>query len=265
MAGISGLFFYIQLMCLVVIAWQVRSDFPLVISANRDEFFERPSQELHHWPSGFYGGKDLRSGGTWLGFHPNGRWALLTNYRDFNSKKIARISRGKLVQSWLEANLEPEEYLQEIQQYQDQYDGFNLLVSDGKSLWYLSNYFEKIQKIEPGIHAVSNGLLNEPWPKTELAKAQLSTILKGEFDLNNVLHALKSTNTYPLDQLPSTGVPIDMEVGLSAQLVRIGESYGTVSATAVIQDASGLVQMKERSYQVKYRDYKDKSVSFTLI
>lgn len=252
-------------MCLVAIAWQVRSDFPLVISANRDEFFERPTQGIHQWKSGFYGGKDLRSGGTWLGFHPNGRWALLTNYRDFNSKKIARISRGKLVQSWLEASLEPEAYLLEIQKYQDQYDGFNLLVSDGKSLWYLSNYSDKIQELEPGIHGVSNGLLNEPWPKTELAKSQLKDIIDGEIDLNKVLHTLKSTETQALEKLPSTGVPIDMEIGLSAQMVRIGESYGTVSAMAVIQEASGLIQMKERSYQVKYRDYKDKSVSFTLI
>ncbi len=252
-------------MCLVAIAWQVHEDYPLIISANRDEFFERPTQRIHQWESGFYGGKDLRSGGTWLGLHPNGRWALLTNYRDFNSPKVARISRGKLVQSWLEANLEPKQYLLEIQKYQDQYDGFNLLVSDGKSLWYLSNYAEEIQEIEPGIHGLSNGLINEPWPKTELAKEQLEAIMKGELNQNKVLHTLKSTKTYELEKLPSTGVPIDMEIGLSAQLVRIGETYGTVSAIAVLQESSGLVRMKERTYQIKYRDFKDTSLSFNLI
>jgi uncharacterized protein with NRDE domain len=251
-------------MCLVAIAWQVNPDFPLVISANRDEFFERPTQGLHRWKSGFYGGKDLRSGGTWLGIHPNGRWALLTNYRDFNSNKVARISRGKLVQSWLEANLEPEEYLAEIQKYQDQYDGFNLLVSDGITLWYLSNYASDIQKLKAGIYGISNGLLNGPWPKTQLAIDQLSEIMKGEPEENSLIHILKSTQTYPLEGLPKTGVPINMEIGLSAQLVRIGESYGTVSAMAVILDASGLVRMKERQYELNYRNYTDKSVSFSL-
>jgi uncharacterized protein with NRDE domain len=252
-------------MCLVAIAWKVHPDFPLVISANRDEFFERPSQNLHQWDSKIYAGKDLRSGGTWLGFHPNGRWALLTNYRDFNSQKVARISRGKLVQSWLEANLEPEEYLIEIQVNQAEYDGFNLLVSDGQSLWYLSNYAEKIQKLSPGIYGLSNGLLNEPWPKTELAIVQLTKIMKGEPDENSLLNSLKSTQTYDLEILPKTGVPIDMEIGLSAQLVRIGESYGTVSSTAIVQEASGLVRIKERTYQIKYRDYEDTSLSFMLI
>ncbi|WP_075350239.1 NRDE family protein [Algoriphagus marinus] len=251
-------------MCLAAISWQVNPNFPLVISANRDEFFERPTQGLHRWESGFFGGKDLRSGGTWLGFHPNGRWALLTNFRDFNSRKVAKISRGKLVQDWLETNLEAENYLQEIQKNQEQYEGFNLLVSDGQSLWYLSNYSPKIQKLSPGIYGLSNGLLNESWPKTELAINQLKDIMKGEPDENSLLSSLKSTQTYDFENLPKTGVPIDMEIGLSAQLVRIGESYGTVSALAVVQEASGLVRMKERQFQFNYREYQDTSVSFPL-
>lgn len=252
-------------MCLVAFAWQVHPEYPLLISANRDEFFERPSEKLHRWPSGFYGGKDLRSNGTWLGFHPNGRWALLTNYRDFTSKKIARISRGKLVQSWLEAQLDPKAYLLEIQKHQEQYDGFNLLVSDGKSLWYLSNYSSDILEVPPGIHGLSNGLLNESWPKTDLAIAQLQEILQDQPTENRLLHSLKSLETYELKILPKTGVPEAMEIGLSAQLVRIGETYGTVSALAVVQNSSGLVRMKERTFQLNHRDYQDTSVSFNLI
>jgi uncharacterized protein with NRDE domain len=82
---------------------------------------------------------------------------------------------------------------------------------------------------------------------------------------NKLLHILKSTETYELERLPSTGVPIDMEIALSTQFVRIGESYGTVSAIAVVQEASGLVRMKERTYQIKYGDYLDTALSFTLI
>jgi uncharacterized protein with NRDE domain len=252
-------------MCLVAIAWKEYPDFPLVISANRDEFFERPSQNLHQWDSKIYAGKDLQSGGTWLGFHPNGRWALLTNYRDSSSSIKPTISRGKLVQNWLEGQVTPNQYLEEIVKSQEKYEGFNLLVSDGKTLWYLSNYGNGIEEIKPGIHAISNGLLNDLWPKTELAKVQLAALMKTEPNENKLLHILKSTETYELGKLPKTGVSSDMEIGLSAQLIRIGETYGTVSATAVVQEASGLIRIKERTYQIKYRDYKDTSLSFMLI
>ncbi len=251
-------------MCLVAIAWQVHPTYPLLISANRDEFFDRPTQGLHQWESGFYAGKDLRSGGTWLGFHPNGRWALLTNYRDFISQRIAEISRGKLVQDWLESTNPPLKYLRKIEDSQDKYDGFNLLLSDGKGLWYFSNYGNGVQEIPPGIHGVSNGLLNDPWPKTELAKAQLESVIQGNPDEEQLLQILKSTNTYTAEALPKTGATIEMEIGLSAQLVRLENHYGTVSATAILQDHKGNVRMKERTFEVDYRKFADRSVSFQI-
>ncbi|UZD21116.1 NRDE family protein [Algoriphagus halophytocola] len=251
-------------MCLVAFSWKTHPDYPLVISANRDEFFSRQSQPLHLWESGFYGGKDLLSGGTWMGYHPNGRWSLLTNYRDFNKPINAKISRGKLVQSWLEGHISPAEYLSSIQENQEQYDGFNLLVSDGERLFYLSNYAPDILEVPPGIYGLSNGLLNEPWPKSELAKSQLEEVMKAEPGTSDLLHILKSTQTYPEEELPDTGVPIEMEKALSAQLIRMGGNYGTVSASAVVQHTSGLVQMKQRSFQWKAELYADVEVQFQL-
>ena len=92
-------------MCLVAFSWKVLPEFPLLISANRDEFFDRPTAPLHQWESGIYAGKDLRSGGTWMGFHPGGKWAFLTNYRDFTHPKSGKISRGKLVVDFLESTV----------------------------------------------------------------------------------------------------------------------------------------------------------------
>jgi uncharacterized protein with NRDE domain len=251
-------------MCLVAIAWKVHPDFPLVISANRDEFFERPTQNLHQWESGIYAGKDLRSGGTWMGFHPNGRWALLTNYRDFSSILKPTISRGKLVQNWLENQITPEEYLTEIEKTLENYDGFNLLVSDGKSLWYLSNYGKGVEEIRSGIHGISNGLLNDPWPKTELAKGQMKKILEGIPTENKLLDILKSTETYSLEDLPKTGVLPEMEIGLSAQLIRLNDTYGTVSATAVIQNSGGLVRMKERKFEKDFHKFSEQEYLFQI-
>lgn len=251
-------------MCLVAFSWKSHPEFPVIISANRDEFFERPSQAMHRWDSGFYGGKDLRSGGTWMGFHPNGRWSLLTNYRDFNNPRNAKISRGKLVQAWLESYISPEEYLRGIQKYQDKYDWFNLLVSDGKRLSYLSNYSPEIQEVQPGIHGLSNALLDEPWPKVELAKSQLKQLTKSVFSTTDLLNILKSKETYPQEKLPNTGVPIEVETSLSAQLIRMPGNYGTVSAAAVVQHTSGLVQLKQRSFQWKPEHYTDLDFQFQL-
>lgn len=251
-------------MCLVAFAWHVHPAYPVLISANRDEFFDRPTQGLHQWQSGFYGGKDLRSGGTWLGFHTNGRWALLTNYRDLFSQRKAKISRGKLVQEWLESSHSPQDYLGEIEESREKYDGFNLLVSDGNRLWYFSNYGNGIQEIPPGIHGISNGLLNDPWPKTELAKTQLQTVLDSKPTSDGLLQILKSTKNYPLDELPNTGATPEMEIGLSAQFVRLGNHYGTVSSTTVIQDYSGKVMMKERKFEANFHKFSDQEYTFQI-
>ncbi|MDI1323735.1 MAG: NRDE family protein [Algoriphagus sp.] len=251
-------------MCLVAISWQNHPEFPLIISANRDEFFERPTAAMHLWESGFYGGKDLRSGGTWLGFHPNGRWSLLTNYRDFTQSRKAEISRGKLVQDFVEGQSNPEEYLRKIQSEMDRYDGFNLLVSDGNKLFYLSNFGEKIEEIHPGIHGLSNGLINDPWPKIELAKTQLAQILQADISEGKLLEILKSTEKHPLESLPKTGVSSEMEIGLSSQLIRLGENYGTVSSTAVLQHKSGLTHLKERTFQWDFTKFEDLDFTFQI-
>jgi len=251
-------------MCLVVISWQNHPEYPLIISANRDEFFERPTAAMHRWESGFYGGKDLRSGGTWLGFHPNGRWSLLTNYRDFTQTRKSEISRGELVRNFIEGQSDPEEYLRKIQSEMDRYDGFNLLVSDGDRLFYLSNFGEKIEEIAPGIHGLSNGLINDPWPKIELAKTQLIQILQSEISEGKLIEILKSTEKCPIESLPKTGVPLEIEIGLSAQMIRLGENYGTVSSTSVLQHKSGLTRIKERTFQWDFSLFEDREFTFDL-
>ncbi|SEF73840.1 NRDE family protein [Algoriphagus boritolerans] len=235
-------------MCLVVFSWKDHPTYPLILSANRDEFFDRPTQVIHRWESGIIAGKDLRGGGTWMGFHPEGKWALLTNYRDFTRPQRAEISRGKLVQNFLEKEEDPVNYLERIFLIKDKYEGFNLLVSDGERLFYFSNYKNEIQEIQPGIHGLSNGLINDPWPKVELAKKQLSETISGEIEEDRLLTILKSQATHPLENLPKTGASETMEIGLSAQLIRLPPNYGTVSATAVIRDQRGKTAITERTF-----------------
>lgn len=249
-------------MCLVAFSWKNHDEFPLLISANRDEFFARPSAPLHQWESGIFAGKDLQAGGTWMGFHPDGKWALLTNYRDFSRTHPGETSRGKLVQNFLEGDLDPEVYLEAVYRERDRYDGFNLLVSDGQRLFYLSNYGAGVQEVAPGIHGLSNGLIDDPWPKAVLAKEQLADLEVSAVSGENLLNILKSPETYPPESLPETGVPTQMEVSLSAQLIRFPPNYGTVSATAVIQDRTGNTQITERTFQWDYSYFSDQKVRF---
>ena len=249
-------------MCLVAFSWKYHSEYPLIISANRDEFFDRPTQSLHQWDSGMIAGKDLRGGGTWMGFHPDGKWALLTNYRDFNRPQRGEISRGKLVQDFLENEVNPEEYLEEVFKNKDRYEGFNLLVSEGEKLFFLSNYMEDIIEVQPGIHGLSNGLINEPWPKVELAKAQLGKVISEDIATEKLLDILKSTETHPIENLPKTGAPESMEIGLSAQLIRLPPNYGTVSASAVLRNRKGKTTVTERTFGWDHSVFSDQKISF---
>jgi uncharacterized protein with NRDE domain len=249
-------------MCLVALSWKSHPDYPLIISANRDEFFDRPTSPLHQWETGIYAGKDLKGGGTWMGFHPTGKWALITNFRDFSRKTQGVISRGKLVSDFLEQEISPQSYLDRIEQGKHQYDGFNLLVSDGDRLFYLSNYGEGPKEIQPGIHGLSNGMINEPWPKTDLAKTQIESLSPQNISTETLLQILKSTQTFPLETLPKTGVEPEMEVQLSAQLIRMIPNYGTVSASSVLRNSKGFTHFHERSFDWDYRNYKDSLFSF---
>ena len=249
-------------MCLVAFSWKNHDEFPLIISANRDEFFDRPTQALHQWENGLVAGKDLRGGGTWMGFGPDGKWSLLTNYRDFSQSRKAEISRGKLVQNFLEGSLSPEAYLETVFKEKDKYEGFNLLVSDGTKLYYLSNYDTIIQEVRPGIHGLSNGLINDPWPKVNLAKNQLAEILASGISHENLLQILKSTETHPLEILPNTGVSEQIEIGLSPQLIRLNPNYGTLSSAAVTQNWQGKTQITERTFQWDFSIFSDQSIHF---
>jgi uncharacterized protein with NRDE domain len=256
---VQPLFFTFKVMCLVALAWKVHPDFPLLISANRDEFFHRPTLPIHLWEEGFYAGKDLQGGGTWMGFHPDGKWALLTNYRDFTQKREAKISRGKLITDFLANSISPENYLDEVWEKHTEFDGFNLLVSDGDELFYLSNYGKEPLKIQPGIHGLSNGLLNDPWPKTVLAKRQLEEVLSAP---DQLLSILKSEEKYQEELLPKTGASLEMEIDLSAQLIRMPPSYGTVSTSAVIRGKSGKTLIRERSFAWDHSIFEDNEVQF---
>lgn len=236
-------------MCLITFNWLNHPEYRLLLVANRDEFFERPSSSLHLWEEGFYAGRDLRGGGTWMGVHPNGRFAALTNYRDLSRLHENPITRGNLVKGFLENDETPLAYLSHIRETRDQYDGFNLLVADGAKMAYFGNYGHGIEEVQPGIHGISNALLDTPWPKVEKAKAALTALIEdGNISPDALVGLLQSESYAPDHLLPKTGVPLEVERQLSAQRIRMGDEYGTVNTTAVLWKHNGDIVVKEKRH-----------------
>ncbi len=234
-------------MCLIVLAWRPGHALPLVVAANRDEFHERPSQPLGRWADApqVLAGRDLLAGGTWMGITPAGRFAALTNIRA-GGQPLGRRSRGKLVEDFLRGDDSPEGYLGELAGQLQDYTGFNLLVGDGQALWYLNSQQGAPQRLESGVHGLSNAGLNTPWPKLERALAAFRASLARP-TAEALLELLGDRQQASDDRLPATGVPLEWERLLSSVFIASRE-YGTRSSTALLRQADGQLLMVERSF-----------------
>jgi uncharacterized protein with NRDE domain len=234
-------------MCLIAFAWRVQADYPLVVVANRDEFYNRPTQRAHFWKDQpqIFGGRDLSAGGSWMAVSRNGRFAALTNYRDPHNLNAHAPSRGSLVSDFLISDLSATDYANSIRQQAIAYNGFNLIICDGDRMVYYSNQIDDIRILEPGTYALSNALLDTPWPKTLSACKKLSNWLEQPGKIDSLIPLLIDSQTVDDEQLPDTGIPQAMEKALSAQFIKL-DHYGTRCTTAVIVDKRGDAEFIEQ-------------------
>ncbi len=225
------------------------------MAANRDEFFARPTAAMDFWdgPAPVLAGKDLAQGGTWLGLNETGKFAALTNYRDLSSLKENAPSRGEIIPRFLESDTDPLTFLGSLDQTADRYNGFNLLAGqifgNTPCLYGYSNQSRKIDLIPPGIHGLSNHLLNTAWPKVQKGKARLKEAMgHGRNPDPEVLFSLLGDRSRPHDSdLPDTGVGLDWERILSSIFVE-SQGYGTRSSTLVIVSPNQTAAVTERTY-----------------
>lgn len=250
-------------MCLILVAWQSHPDFPLVVAANRDEFFARPTAAAHFWPtqgekpqakaSQVFAGRDLQSGGTWMGVTSTQRFAALTNYRDPSRIRPGAPSRGQLVADFLTGDRTPADYCRELQSKGEDadglvYNGYNLLTADGNTLVYQSNLHpHSPQTLAPGIYGLCNHLLDTPWPKVVQGKSRLASALSQLPDQDELLRLLLDEQTAEDTALPRTGVSLEWERLLSAAFVR-SPTYGTRSASVYLQSQTGPCRFLEVSF-----------------
>jgi uncharacterized protein with NRDE domain len=236
-------------MCLILLAWRAHPDYPLVVAANRDEFFSRRTAAADFWDDApeVLAGRDLESGGTWLGITRTGRFAALTNYRDPSRNKPGAPSRGELVSRFLTGNMAPQAYLSELESGADRYNGFNLIFGDQDGLWCFSNCGEGEQLLAPGVYGLSNHLLDTPWPKVARGKSALGAALQALPDEAPLFGLLRDDRIAPDEALPRTGISLEWERLLSAAFVR-SPQYGTRSATVLLRGKAGTLRFVEQTY-----------------
>lgn len=231
-------------MCLIAIAWRAHAGFPLVVAANRDEWRDRPAAPAHWWDGhpAILAGRDLQAGGTWMGVTRARRFAAVTNFRDPSDRRSTALSRGTLVTEFLRGEDPPEAYLARLAATASLYNGFNLLVGDAGSLFYFGSREGEVRAVEPGVHALSNHLLDEPWPKVLRAREGMRAALG---DDEALFALLSDTTPAPDEALPETGVGLARERQLSPILIT-GADYGTRAST-VLRLGAGAARLEERT------------------
>ncbi|SNX28563.1 Uncharacterized conserved protein, contains NRDE domain [Polynucleobacter meluiroseus] len=263
-------------MCLILFAWKSHPDYPLVVAANRDEFYERDTEQLGWWDEHPHvlAGKDradvLGSPGTWLGFTKTGRFAALTNVRAPSEKNPDARTRGELSLQYLTSKNKPHQFIQDRSKHFDQYNGFNLLMADlsdpeNAEMHWVSNRLmmgqsvrpRKVfpeQALSPGVYGLSNAMLDTPWPKVNHRIAAFAqTLAMDSGDLRNAdryLHLLADTHEASPQELPSTGVSAEWERALSSAFIKT-PTYGTRASTVLRVRKDGNFEMVERRFNAQ--------------
>jgi uncharacterized protein with NRDE domain len=263
-------------MCLALIAWQSHPDYPLVVVANRDEFYARRTRPAAWWGQtvSLLGGRDEEAGGTWFGVNRRGRFALVTNVRAPTERNPHAPSRGALVVAALQSADPVGRWLEGAAERARTLNGFNLLIGDTLALrdrrttpevHYYSNRSDGApRRLEPGIYGLSNAFLDTPWPKVTRGVARFACQLAQRVDIEAMLTLLADREVARDHELPTTGVPTDWERALSAIQIR-ANGYGTRATTVLAVRADGLVTFVERSFDpVAPEEHTDRRFEFTV-
>lgn len=253
-------------MCLIFLSIQNHPRYKLVVAANRDEFYQRKTAPANYWQDHpeILGGRDLEAYGTWMAVHKNGRIAMVTNYRDIKNIKASAPSRGALVTDFLLRTDSPENYLKQVETNSQAYNGFNLIVGSAEELWYHSNYKTGIQQLSPGLHGLSNHLLDTPWPKVKRGLVKMNNVLASEaIDPSSLFEVLFDDAIATDDVLPDTGIGLERERMLSSMFIK-SPGYGTRCSTVVLIDRDNNLYFSERVYDLKTFNYTQSTYDFKI-
>ena len=156
------------------------------------------------------------------------------------------------------------DYLDDVAAQGEVFNGFSLLVHDGDTLGFYSNRADAPEKVAPGVHGLSNHLLDTPWPKVEEGKLDLLGLLaRGKPTPANLLGLLDHREAPEDGALPDTGVGVERERALAPRFI-LGDVYGTRCSTAILVTAGGEVVFRERSFDAAGEARGDVVESFSM-
>jgi uncharacterized protein with NRDE domain len=261
-------------MCLAVVAWHAHPDYPLVLAANRDEFYTRSTRPASWWGQSvaLLAGRDEEAGGTWLGVTRNGRVALLTNVRAPSERNPHAPSRGAIAVGALQSSQPAGEWLRAQAPKMSAYNGFNLLVAEPATrggilqriVYYTNRRRHGPRSLTPGIYGLSNAFLDTPWPKVVRAVGAFACALASRVDPDALLALMADRRPVRDAELPSTGVPLEWERALAPIQIR-AHGYGTRSTTVITVRRDGVVNFLERSFDADTPElHRDRHFEFTL-
>jgi uncharacterized protein with NRDE domain len=253
-------------LCLINFHFHDHPTYKLIVAANRDEFYQRPTAPASFWKDqpNILAGRDLLQMGTWFGVTKSGRFAALTNYRDPKLPETGEFSRGEVVRSFLAGEQSPEEFLQRLKLDRNKNAGYNVLIGDGDKLFHYNNFLDESNEITPGTHGLSNATLDTPWPKVVKGKQMLQNYVSNhkEMDANELFRITSNSEQANDEDLPNTGVGIELERILSSLFITSHE-YGTRSSTVLLIDKENNVSFQERTYQLG-KFHREKQYTFSV-
>ena len=254
-------------MCLILISWNNDPHYRMLVLANRDEFYIRPSQNVDFWPEdqNLLGGKDLVEGGTWFGITKNGKFAAITNLRPQEIKMKELESRGKIVTKYLCNHYSIDEFVQWLSNNGKRFNPFNLVFGDIEELRTFSNESSEFQKLSPGIHTLGNGPIDRSLPKEIVAKKGLKTLFSNNTSLSKekLFELMGNEQSFGEDDVING--PIEKELTLESSPIFIRrKDFGTRSTTLLTIDYKGHVSFQERTFKVGSNEFTEKEISFTI-
>ncbi|MGB2740880.1 MAG: NRDE family protein [Cognaticolwellia sp.] len=251
-------------MCILFIAVEQHPDYPVIICANRDEFHQRPTQDMHWWPEqNILAGKDLQAGGSWLGLSPEGYFSALTNFRRPASFDKNKRSRGDLVVQALQNDAQQTQ--QYLTQASSQYNDFNLVFGPLNNLQAFDSVQQKFITLKPGFHSVCNGALDDIWPKMASGLKAIETLVtENMLDIETLFALMTNQARAEQQDLPNTGLSGELELLLSSIFI-VSPDYGTRSSAIILQTTTGEVSVYEHNYNNQGKVLSDKCFSFNLV
>ena len=224
-------------MCTIALLVQLVDGAPLVIAANRDELYARPTRPPERIGAALVGGVDVLSGGTWLAVHRAGRFAAVTNQRALSTPPPGVRSRGLAVKE-LAASEDPEAYVRALDP--TRYASMNLVWGDAAGVGVAYARQEgslEVSRLTPGIHVLCNDRLEAPgFPRGErLAQAIGAEVGRGvgwPAMVPALITALADHVRSPVEEVPPSHLPAELARELTATCIHSAH-YGTRSSTLV--------------------------------